>query len=295
MGGDISFESQPGVGSTFTITLPEVVTEPAPASDEGPEPHPERATILVIDDDPAARDLLRRTLERDGYGVVLAASGEEGLRLARSQPAPAAITLDVIMPGMDGWQVLSALKNDTTTATIPVIVLTMLDDTKLGFTLGASAFMTKPVDRERLTAVLRSEIGPSGAPVLIVDDDPAAREVTRRQLEAAGWSVEEAEDGRMALERIAARRPALIILDLMMPVLDGFAVVSELQSSAEWRDIPVVVVTGKDMTRAERDVLNGGVRRIIQKGSLDREALLAEVRGLVARATKSPTTAEGLR
>jgi CheY-like chemotaxis protein len=244
-------------------------------------------TVLVIDDDPAARDLLRRTLEREGYGVALASGGEEGLRLARAQPPPAAITLDVIMPGMDGCVVLTALRADPATADIPVIVLTMLDNTSLGFTLGAAGFMTKPMDRDRLVALLREHTGISAAPVLVVDDDPAARETARRQLQGAGWKVEEAENGRVALEKIAQRRPALILLDLVMPVLDGFAVVAELQANEDWREIPVVVVTGKDMTPAERDSLNGGVQRILQKGSVGRDALLAEVRGLVARATQA--------
>jgi CheY-like chemotaxis protein len=286
MGGDIAVESELGRGSTFTITLPDVVSEPVPFASPLPDAESERPAILVIDDDSAARDLLRRTLEREGYRVVHASSGEEGLRLARAT-APAAITLDVIMPGMDGWQVLAALKNDPATAAIPVIVLTMLDNTNIGFTLGATGFMTKPVDRERLGALLRQQVGPDGAHVLVVDDDAGAREMVRRQLQGAGWRVEEAEDGRAALAAIIARRPALILLDLMMPGLDGFGVVAELQAHEEWREIPVVVITGKDMTSAEREALNGGVQRVIQKGSLSRDALLAEVRGLVARATKS--------
>jgi GAF domain-containing protein/DNA-binding response OmpR family regulator len=286
MGGDITVVSAAGRGSTFTVRLPVTVGEPGEPTVGDVDSR--RSTVLVIDDDAAARDLLRRTLEKEGYGVLLAASGEEGLRLARSQPPPAAITLDVIMPGMDGWEVLAALRAAPETADIPVVVLTMLDNTDLGFTLGAAGFLTKPVDRDRLVALLREHTGVSNAPVLVVDDDAAAREAVSRQLQGAGWGVEEAENGRVALERVAAHPPALILLDLVMPVLDGFGVVAALQANEVWRSIPVVVVTGKDMSPEEREFLNGGVKRILQKGSIRREALLAAVRDLVARATNAP-------
>jgi CheY-like chemotaxis protein len=282
MGGDITVVSAEGEGSTFTVTLPAQVGEVEPVDTASVAGHV--VTVLVIDDDPAARDLLRRTLEKEGYGVVLAASGEEGLRLARSQPPPAAITLDVIMPGMDGWQVLAALKADPATAAIPVVVITMLDNTNVGFTLGAAGFMTKPVDRDRLASVLRQQTTLTTGPVLVVDDDPAARELVRRQLQGGGWEVAEAENGRVALERIAERRPALILLDLVMPVLDGFAVVAELQAREDWRDIRRRGHRqGHDCCRATRAQRRGPAHH--SEGSVTREALLTGVRELVARAT----------
>ncbi len=258
--------------------LPPVVPQ-APAA--GPAFGP---LVLVIDDEATARDLLVRALTREGYRVETASGGEEGLRRAGEEPRPAAITLDVLMPGMDGWQVLSALKADPDLAGIPVIVLTMLDDTNLGFTLGAAAFMTKPVDRERLLGLLRTNTR-QGGPILVVDDDPAAREVVRRQLERDGWEVTEAANGEEALAAVERQRPALIVLDMLMPVLDGFGVVAELRASESWRDIPVVVLTAKDLTAIDREALEGGVRRILQKGSLSRDALLGEVRTLLNAAT----------
>jgi CheY-like chemotaxis protein len=188
------------------------------------------------------------------------------------------------MPGIDGWQLLATLKADPGLAGIPVVILTMLDDTNLGFTLGATAFMTKPVDRERLSALLR-ETTRAGSSILVVDDDPAAREIVRRQLEGDGWRVEEASNGREALAHVEARRPALIVLDLSMPEVDGFSVVAELRARAEWRDIPVVVLTAKEMTAADREALNGGVKRVLQKGAVSREMLLSDVRELLASAT----------
>ncbi len=287
MGGDITVASEVGTGSTFTITLPAEVGQ-AETQPEAPTPATSEPllrgtpTVLVIDDDPATRDLLQRFLRKEGFQVVSAVGGEEGLRLARALH-PTVITLDVMMPGMDGWAVLTALKADPDVADIPVIMLSILDDKSIGYTLGASDYLTKPIDQERLLAILekfRRDQLPGD--ILVVEDDTATREILRHTLDKAGWAVSEAKNGRVALARMREKRPELIVLDLMMPEMDGFAFVEELRRHPEWRAIPVVVVTAKDLMPEDRLRLNGYVEKILQKGAYDREALLAEIRDLVA-------------
>jgi signal transduction histidine kinase/DNA-binding response OmpR family regulator len=282
MGGDVTAQSESGRGSTFTIRLPAVVR---PAAEEGaalPAPvetvPPRVGTVLVIDDEAAVRDLMQRFLSREGFRVVTASSGEEGLRRAR-ELRPDAITLDVMMPGMDGWAVLSALKADPGVAAIPVIMLTIVDDKNLGYALGAADYLTKPIDRERLVSVLTQYR--RDRPVLIVDDDAGLRQLLRRMLEPEGYTVLEAENGRAALERLRDSSPGAILLDLMMPEMDGFEFVAEFRRHEAWRGIPIVVVTAKDLSREDRERLNGHVERILQKGMHSRAELLAEVRELV--------------
>jgi CheY-like chemotaxis protein len=240
------------------------------------------STILVIDDDPAVQDLMQRFLNREGFQVVTAASGQEGLRLAREQ-TPDAIVLDVMMPNMNGWVVLSALKADPDLASIPVVMVTMVDDKNLGYALGASDYLLKPINYDRLTAVLhkyRSDSSPSS--VMVVEDNAENREMMRRQLTKAGWRVIEAENGRRALSVLQVEQPSVILLDLMMPEMNGFEFLSELRQRPQWRTIPVIVLTAKDLTQEDRQLLNGQIQHLYQKGSHNHQILLDEIRGLVS-------------
>jgi PAS domain S-box-containing protein len=291
MGGNILVESKVGHGSTFTIRLPVQVTKTEPtASLVGATTaltpvssiSAGKDLVLVIDDDPSVRDLMERFLQKEGFQVETAASGEAGLRLAK-ELHPAAITLDVMMPGLDGWAVLTALKADPAVADIPVVMLTMMNDKNLGYALGASDYLTKPIERDRLAAVLsKYRCDVPECSVLLVEDDEVTREMMRRMLEKAGWSVAEAENGRVALERVAECHPELILLDLMMPEMDGFQFIAELRQRPETQNTPIVIITAMDLTEADRQRLNGSVIQILQKGAYGREELLEQVRNLVA-------------
>jgi len=282
MDGTIDVDSTLGVGTTFTVRLPARVGvtagSPATASAMDVEPG---SCVLVIDDDSSARDLMKRSLERDGFDVACAADGDSGIELARSL-RPAAITLDVMMPGKDGWAVLSELKADPDLRDIPVIMVSMVEDRSMGYALGATEYMTKPVDRDQLTAILnRYRCHTPPCTVLLVEDDAEIRDVTQRALEKEGWNVMIAENGQVGLERVQERIPELIFLDLMMPVMDGFHFLHELRKVDAWKGIPVVVVTAKDLTADDRARLSGSVTAVIEKGAFERDELLDRVRELV--------------
>jgi signal transduction histidine kinase/CheY-like chemotaxis protein len=292
MGGEVSVESAYRKGSTFTVRLPARVTRPvtlvpttaaalgittAIAAGVGAST-PSKGTVLVIDDDPNARELMVRSLSKEGFRVLAASGGRDGLRLAR-EARPHVITLDVLMPDMDGWMVLKELKADPALAAIPVIMITMADDRSMGYALGASDYLTKPIDRERLAAsVQRYRQGGQARSVLVVEDDDDTREMMARTLAGDGWTVREAENGRVALERVREAAPDVILLDLMMPEMDGFEVVTHLRENEAWRAIPVVVVTAKDMTPDDQLRLQGNVRKVFRKASFSRDELVEEIR-----------------
>jgi signal transduction histidine kinase/DNA-binding response OmpR family regulator len=289
MGGDITVESVFGEGSTFTIRLPAEVPEfnaIQPLNEEETParvtPVPEGAlTVLVIDDDPVVRDLMQRFLSKEGLRVVAAANGKEGLRLAK-ELRPDAITLDVLMPVMDGWSVLTALKADPALTEIPVIMVTIVDEKQAGYALGVADYLTKPIDWKRLTAILQNYKSADATPcVLVVEDDGRTRKMLRTRLEKQGWTVIESENGRVALERMADGLPDLILLDLMMPEMDGFQFVDQVRAQEGWRSIPIIVITAKDLNEEDRQRLNGYVEGILQKGAYKPEELLREVRDAV--------------
>ncbi len=286
MGGEVTVTSVREQGSTFTLTLPAVVRDPKetislPSPPPAAVSTPAAGTVLVVDDDPAARELLRRTLTKAGFRVECAADAESGLRMARTL-RPVAITLDVMLPGMDGWATLAALKADPLLNDIPVIMLTIVDDKNKGYALGAADYLTKPIERDQLVAVLaKYRQADALAPVLIVEDDEGTRSMLQRLLEKEGWLVRVAENGRVALAQVAQQTPRLILLDLMMPEMDGFEFVEALHRRPNGHNIPVVVITAKDITSEDRLRLSGYVEKILAKGAYSREDLLREVRAMV--------------
>jgi DNA-binding response OmpR family regulator len=289
MRGDIQVQSESGKGSTFTMILPIAVPksmkvgvlnsniESISSSLQG------QTTILVIDDDPAIHDILNRFLLKQGFNVVVAGSGSEGLRIAK-EIKPDAITLDVMMPGMDGWAVLQALKTDPDTTNIPVVMMSMVDDQNLGYTLGVADYLLKPINRQQLLSVLQKYESPQASNlVLVVEDDPDINELLCRQFEKEGWQVMNASNGSQALEKISLHLPGLIVSDLMMPEIDGFELVERLRQNEQWRSIPIIIMTAKELTEAERQQLNGCVKQVFQKGAYDRATLLSEMHNFLVR------------
>jgi PAS domain S-box-containing protein len=305
MGGEITVESQMGTGTTFRVRLPkelmvESVIETSTETEELQEGDldlsdaPTSGTVLVVDDDPSTRDILQRSLTREGLRIATAATGEEALRRAR-ELQPDAITLDIMMPGMDGWAVLSTLKNDPELAEIPVILLSFVGNKSLGLALGASDCLTKPVDSKHLGALLHQYCPDQGASktpqesyILIVEDDLTTREILRRNLEKEGWRVVEAHNGKAALRPLAQAPPHLILLDLMMPEMDGFQLLSELHKRYRAYSIPIIVITAKDLTPTERLYLKAQVTQIIEKGAYSSQNLLRDVKKLVQTTLNTP-------
>ena len=281
LGGDISVASRVGEGSTFTIVIPdeaagprsEATIELSAESTTDSQEESGSITVLVVDDDAASRDLLTTSLRREGYRTVQARGGDEALELALKL-RPDAITLDVLMPKTDGWAVLGALKANPELCDIPVVMVTVAPDRGIGLSLGAAEVMTKPVDRAELASLLRHLLSREG-PILLVEDDLATRDTVRSTIEKMGLTVAEVTNGRLALSWLAENpAPALILLDLMMPEMDGFEFLDTFNSRADWRHVPVVIITAKQLTVAERGLL--AVRTVIEKGdSIDRDIAAA--------------------
>lgn len=290
LGGDIQVESTAGSGTTFTIQLPAQLELPEAerSSTQGsyrptvqPEINGTGSTILVIDDDPAVHDLMQRFLGREGYRVITALGGQEGVTLAKQQ-TPDVILLDIRMPHMNGWEVLSLLKSDPELARIPVMIVTIEEDQALGSALGAVDYLLKPVDYDRLLTLLQPYCTLSSpASVLVVEDNAENREMIVRQLTKAGWQVLEAENGSKALQVMQREQPGVILLDLMMPEMDGFEFIGELRQHPQWRSLPVIVLTAKDLTLEERQWLAERTQQIYSKGDRSRQLLLDEIRSLI--------------
>jgi PAS domain S-box-containing protein len=315
MQGYISVDSELGTGSTFTVYLPLSVQSLFKGSennsleleDDDDEVLREQelilgettlmidgesATILVIDDDPDTRDLIERSLVRAGMQVETAATGEEGLQRVR-ELRPDAVILDIILPKMSGWAVLSTLKADPDLAEIPVIVLSFISNKNRGFALGASDYLTKPFDGKRLAALLskyqpdrKRDILPLANHILVVEDDPIIRQMLRGLLQRQGWIVQEAPDGEVALQLIQQSPPRLILLDLVLPKKSGFELIHDLHRAEQWANIPIIVITATELTPTEWMQLRGYVEQILQKGSYSGEDLWREIHTLLNASLK---------
>ncbi|GAB6989698.1 PAS domain-containing hybrid sensor histidine kinase/response regulator [Paenibacillus pini] len=291
MGGDIRVESEYGVGSTFTCWLPFDVEDHTGSLSNGMssfseiEEETNQTSILLIDDEMMNRELMKRYLAKTGWTLAFADSGLEGLRAAKKL-RPKVICLDILMPNMDGWDVLTELKSDPELMDIPVVIWSMTNDRQLGYTMGASEYLTKPIERDRLIKVMEQFIAKrSDHKVLVIEDDVTTRELMTKLLQKEGYTVSQAQNGRLALENIALGIPSLILLDLMMPDMDGFQFIDELSKQGAWSGIPIVVVTAKTITSEERQKLSCNVKNIIQKGTYDNNSLLAEIQRFLSKAT----------
>jgi signal transduction histidine kinase/DNA-binding response OmpR family regulator len=286
LGGDITVTSRPGEGSTFTIVLPAHSDAPVQVMPAAAPPlstdADNRLSILIVDDDPAARELLAANLKGTGYRLVHAASGDEALSLARTL-RPDAITLDILMPKPDGWEVLSTLKADPDLHDIPVVMVTVAPERGIGLSLGAVEVLTKPVDRAQLTTLLNRVVRREG-PVLVVEDDADTRDMMRHTIEKMGLAAAETANGRLALSWLGDNPPpAVILLDLMMPEMDGFEFLDALAAGEEWREIPVIVVTAKQLTAEERERLSRQARKVMEKATATRNDIAAAIDEAVRR------------
>lgn len=288
LAGTITVSSVPGQGSTFTFTVPTTFVPPV---DELASPDPdviadgevEGDVILVIDDDTDQLALTTRFLHREGFRVQTATNGRSGLDLARKL-RPRAILLDVMMPGVDGWSVLSQIKTDEVLAPIPVVMVTSVDQRKLAASLGASDYMLKPVDWSRFGKIVNqfrlAEPDRRGT-VLLVEDEAVTRMAMRSTLEEDGWSVVEASNGQEGLQQVADAKPDVVIVDLNMPILDGFGFLEAVRAVPGCSNIPVLVLTGREFSAEDRSKLRGA-SQILNRGDLASASLAERLRDLTA-------------
>jgi CheY-like chemotaxis protein len=279
LGGSVTVTSEPGRGSVFTIELPDggkgerKEQREAPAVPQvSPLPAAIAAApgkkILIVDDDRSVHDVLKQTLTKEGYSLLHAYDGEEALKMVR-EARPDVITLDVMMPKVDGWSVLGQLKSDTELSRIPVIMLTVVDERTMGYSLGASEYMTKPVNRKRLIELVERFASKSQEQmILVVDDDPDVRAIVKATTEKTGLQTAEASNGKEALDWLNRNPlPALVLLDLMMPVMDGFEFLDRIRENPATNSLPVVVLTAKDLTESERRIVNERTMLVLSKGA----------------------------
>jgi adenylate cyclase len=287
MGGDVKVASEFGKGSTFTVRLPTSEDEQKHSTKRRDSEPRGADCVLVIDDDATARELIAHNLQVAGFSAVPAAGGLEGLKLAK-ELQPIAITLDVMMPDLDGWSVLAALRQDTELAEIPVIMITIMDEQRRAASLGAAGYLTKPIDQHTLQQMIgRFRTSARPTRILLVEDDALQRELVREWLVGEQWLVHEAVNGREALTLLRANTPDVILLDLMMPEMDGFQIVAALQEEPLWRDVPVIVITARDLDARDRERLNSGVHSVLIKNTFRPTELVERIRQLTR--TKSAT------
>jgi CheY-like chemotaxis protein len=299
LGGGISVKSTLEKGSTFSLTLPIQWKEALPKDEPltrrvSQKILPGQKTILVVDDEPEVVTLIAGFVSSQGYNVITATSGKEALELARSHH-PFAITLDIIMPDMDGWEVLERLKKDPDTADIPVIVASITDDRQTGFALGAVGYITKPVNRDVLVGEINKIGRPGFRSIMVVDDNEIDRQEISWIIQEEGLRAIVAEDGPECMALIQRSPPDVLVLDLMMPGMDGFEVLEKLREDPGTVNLPVIVVTAKDLTTQDRKRLSHNVASVLEKTETTSSRLLQEIKRILLKIEDLKTRPEAIQ